>query len=215
MRGARVTCPRARSAAGNGAARYASIIRRASARRARSDPGGLGPIAPEHGRHAPTSTFHRLQGHVRRSHSASDKGGLGGGAVSDPAGSARLHSNLDNLRLLEERCPDEIILLKHAGVRPWSIQQRSLGRDPLPSHACPGHRINVVMARDITWLRRIRPTWARAPSTIFAREDRGRGVGVGETGCARGSSARWLQWPWTETREGVRAAGPATRAGAP
>jgi phosphotriesterase-related protein len=155
---------------------------------------------------------------------ASDKGRAWEAVSLENLGWIRqnFNSNLDNLRLLDERVArDEILLFKHAGgqtvVDPTN---RSLGRDPLAlARIARGTGLNVVMGAGYYVAAAHPPDMDSRTVDDLAREiiaDVAIGVGnsgvraglIGEIGCT---------WPWTDNeKKVVRAAVAAQReTGAP
>jgi len=132
------------------------------------------------------------------------------------------NSNLDNLRLLDERVArDEILLFKHAGgqtvVDPTN---RSLGRDPLAlARIARSTDLNVVMGAGYYVAAAHPPDMDARTVDDLAREIVADvAVGVGDTGVRAGLIGEiGCTWPWTANeKKVVRAAVAAQReTGAP
>ena len=155
---------------------------------------------------------------------ASDKGRAWEPVSLDNLGWVRqnFNSNLDNLRLTDERvAADEIRLFKHAGGRtvidPTPV---SLGRDPLAlARIARATGLNVIMGAGYYVAAAHPADMDRRSVDDLAREmTRDVTVGVGDTGVRSGLIGEiGCTWPWTDNeKKVVRAAIAAQRAtGAP
>jgi phosphotriesterase-related protein len=145
---------------------------------------------------------------------ASDKGRAGEPVSLENLGWVRqnFNSNLDNLRLLDERvAEDEILLFKHAGgqtvVDPTN---GSLGRDPLAlARIARSTGLNIVMGAGYYVAAAHPPDMSGRTVDDLAREMvRDVTAGVGDTGIRSGLIGEiGCTWPWTDNeRKVVRAA---------